>query len=863
MTRDLIRSKAFAVLSLLACLLLACSEEPTPALPRSGSTQAEPQIITFACSSYPHSRYAELADRFHEQNPDIVVQVISADPSGGIAPETRLANMAAVADTFLAPIPAQHDLRQQQDALLALTPLLEGDRSFSLDDYYPALLKAMLLDDTLWGVPVSVDTAVLYYDRDAFDAADIPYPQPGWTWDEFLLAAQQFVVIGEEDVARYGVVDLLGAPFLASLAQQSSGTLWMEQVERVPALQAPGIAPALAWYVDLIAIHQIMPNPLGDADEPRGWVRDGRAAMWIDRLAAYDEWSSLSNRRIGIAPFPEQGPAAHPFWPRGYFVSAGTTHPEAAWRWIAFLAQQPVEQYYFAPARRSLAVTSSLWQGLDRESQAALEYVLSHGMVADDAAVHGLEVALFAVLNDGQPVEQALALGQQDAVAVLASSAMPVEPVAAVPTPEPIPGPSGVQITFFPTGDWQRAAYEMLIPEFETAHPDIVVSLGSPPRLGKGSLDDYIQGFQRADCFAYHLSPWWLAQFRERDAILDLTPLVEADASFDLDDFPPSIVAHATREGRLWALPFGSSPLMWFYHRERFAAAALELPTPSWMADDFVSAALTLAEQGGEGVAGPVYGFQAFESDYVQAAGSFLRRWYDTPWIDFSTGTARPTLDSPEMVRAISQFGTLIEEQALYPLPVDLHGTTIAELGGYAGDIDTGRVGMWVTYWFMHDMAPTLTFDAGIAPWPQQDNTFFVSAFFVSAGTSSPGACWRWIEFLGGAQPDLMDVLPVRWSALESTALQARMGEDALNAYRTILESEPTIAAESLPTWVFNTPGYWLGDVLSQVVAGIDPATALADAQPRAEAWVACVENAGESQEQVETCYRDAGLLDE
>src|SRR5690606_13704742 len=107
---------------------------------------------------------------------------------------------------------------------------------------------------------------------------------------------------------------------------------------------------------------------------------------------------------------------AHPFWPRGYFVSAGTTHPEAAWRWIAFLAQQPVEQYYFAPARRSLAVTSSLWQGLDRESQAALEYVLSHGMVADDAAVHGLEVALFAVLNDGQPVEQALALGQQDAV---------------------------------------------------------------------------------------------------------------------------------------------------------------------------------------------------------------------------------------------------------------------------------------------------------------------------------------------------------------------------------------------------------------------------------------------------------------
>ena len=159
--------------------------------------------------------------------------------------------------------------------------------------------------------------------------------------------------------------------------------------------------------------------------------------------------------------------------------------------------------------------------------------------------------------------------------------------------------------------------------------------------------------------------------------------VVGIDASFDLDDFPPSIVAHATREGRLWALPFGSSPLMWFYHRERFAAAALELPTPSWMADDFVSAALTLAEQGGEGVAGPVYGFQAFESDYVQAAGSFLRRWYDTPWIDFSTGTARPTLDSPEMVRAISQFGTLIEEQALYPLPVDLHGTTIAELGGY------------------------------------------------------------------------------------------------------------------------------------------------------------------------------------
>ena len=39
-------------------------------------------------------------------------------------------------------------------------------------------------------LPQNLSSLVVYYNRDLFDAAGVPYPEAGWTWDDFLAAAK-------------------------------------------------------------------------------------------------------------------------------------------------------------------------------------------------------------------------------------------------------------------------------------------------------------------------------------------------------------------------------------------------------------------------------------------------------------------------------------------------------------------------------------------------------------------------------------------------------------------------------------------------------------------------------------------------
>ncbi|MDY7078417.1 MAG: extracellular solute-binding protein [Chloroflexota bacterium] len=681
----------------------------------------EPVTITFACMSYLYGQYADLAERFHEQNPDVIVQIVSADEAREVETGTDLVFLAQTADTFLFSVPRRYRLRQQQSALLELLPFIQADRQFNLDDFYPSMLEVLQLGDASWGLPVSGNVGVIYYDKDAFDAAGLSYPQPGWTWDEFVQTAEQFTVRDGDRVTRYGFVDLMGTPMLISLALQRAGTLWDEQeAHAAPRLQDPKVAEALEWYVALATTYEVMPDPVKtEQDHLQAMVRDKQAAMWTDTIMDYDSYRRDPDLRIGIAPLPERGKAAHPMWIRGYFVSAGTRHPQASWRWIKFLSQQPVEQYYLIPARRSIASASFFWQDLDEGNRAALEYMLAHAATPNDETTQGLEVALLAVLEDGKSTDEALALAQEEAVALLKTSAVSPLPVI-VAQPEPTPEPSQTHITFFPRGDWQRATYQKLVPQLEALYPDIDVYVESPPSLANDvSWDDYLQKLKReADCFALTggFSPL-------TEGVLELGPFIDADSTFSLDDFPPSILARFTTQGSLWALPYGSSPVLLFYHRDLFAAARVEPPGPDWTVDDFMSAALALSNLDEAKEADRIYGFQAFESDYLQSFHSFLLSWYDTAWIDTSEATVRPFLNSPATIEAMERFRTLARE-GMYPLPVDLDGDMTLVIGGHTGKIDTGQVAMWVNWWWLQDKAPSLPFEVGVAPWSQLNNAF-------------------------------------------------------------------------------------------------------------------------------------------
>ena len=87
------------------------------------------------------------------------------------------------------------------EILLDLTDYIEGSEKLEMDKF-PEDIKTMYQwDDKTYAVPKDVDTIAMWYNKDMFDEAGIPYPDGSWTWDEFYEIAEKLT---KEDGSQYG-----------------------------------------------------------------------------------------------------------------------------------------------------------------------------------------------------------------------------------------------------------------------------------------------------------------------------------------------------------------------------------------------------------------------------------------------------------------------------------------------------------------------------------------------------------------------------------------------------------------------------------------------------------------------------------
>lgn len=73
--------------------------------------------------------------------------------------------------------------------LLDLDPYISKSR-FDLNALGPAV-EQMRLSGKLYDLPYGMDAGSMVYNKQMFQAAGVPFPKAGWTWDDFRDAAQQ------------------------------------------------------------------------------------------------------------------------------------------------------------------------------------------------------------------------------------------------------------------------------------------------------------------------------------------------------------------------------------------------------------------------------------------------------------------------------------------------------------------------------------------------------------------------------------------------------------------------------------------------------------------------------------------------
>ncbi|MGD9100324.1 MAG: extracellular solute-binding protein, partial [Anaerolineae bacterium] len=182
---------------------------PTSAPPTPEDVKEERTTILFAVNDVEQPLYEGLVESFKEANPDVHVELVSLneilelDLVGGEYPEDTWQRLASQADVINL-MPGQETV--QQGLIRDLTPLMQADPNFEADDFYPNALERSQWEGGTWSLPTRTLFDMIYYDKDAFDEAGVPYPEIGWSWDDFLAAARGLTIREGDAVTRWGFV---------------------------------------------------------------------------------------------------------------------------------------------------------------------------------------------------------------------------------------------------------------------------------------------------------------------------------------------------------------------------------------------------------------------------------------------------------------------------------------------------------------------------------------------------------------------------------------------------------------------------------------------------------------------------------
>ena len=377
--------------------------------------------------------YLALAGEFHEQHPEITVE-LTVPEVWDFQHQTKVCDCFVTHSGF-----GTQRLLDYQD-LLNLQPFLDADPDFGLNDFYPPFLEAFRREGELWGVPLEGDLQVLLYNKDLFDEVGVEYPQPGWTPEDFLEKA--VALSSEEGEGKvYGYVPfgdpgtaliLLGPLDVATLVDMTT------QPPR-PQLDNPTTVAALRWYTDLALKYDVMPSFTSkefrqDTEQSilDQWslVSAGRAAMWVSHPSTYYE--RLLPPRVGNVPLPllgqqKMGMREHGVW--GYVISIHSIYPQACWEWIKFASDHSAAVTRGLPARRSVVESPAYRSQVGEEVADALLYTVEHIDPSLDAVEREhpwLIVLVYWVIEaydrvlEGADVEEALTDAQAKAEALVA-----------------------------------------------------------------------------------------------------------------------------------------------------------------------------------------------------------------------------------------------------------------------------------------------------------------------------------------------------------------------------------------------------------------------------------------------------------
>lgn len=217
--------------------------------------------------------------------------------------------------------------------------------------------------------------------------------------------------------------------------------------------------------------------------------------------------------------------------------------------------------------------------------------------------------------------------------------------------------------------------------------------------------------------------------FVDAGVMLDLRPFATR-VGIDLRSFYPEVLGIFSRDSQVFAFPKGFSPVVYYYNRKLFDAAAVAYPRDGWTWDEFVATAKALTkdidgdgntDQWGTVIVRPFYAWQAM----IWSGGG-----------DILTADGRQAsgaLDSPATIAALDFLTSLTTRHGVAPPPSAFRAVS----GNETRLFYSGRLALLPSgHWLIPNIRTQLSggkLDLGVVSFPRAPDTEVGTPLFASA----------------------------------------------------------------------------------------------------------------------------------
>lgn len=219
--------------------------------------------------------------------------------------------------------------------------------------FYPQALRALSWNGILYAVPRDVSNLVVFYNKDMFDAAKVPYPNRDWTFDNFLSAAVKLSNPPKVFGVSFEEESLFYLPYLMS---EGGGILSDDLSHEI--IDEPESMKGLKFYADLRKKYHAAPLKSESASATMAQMfLQKRIAMHISGRWLVPKYREEAQFNWDVAPFPK-GDAGSivPLDASGWAISKKSPHKNEAFRLVKYLSssnsiKQMAQSGLIVPAR--------------------------------------------------------------------------------------------------------------------------------------------------------------------------------------------------------------------------------------------------------------------------------------------------------------------------------------------------------------------------------------------------------------------------------------------------------------------------------------------------------------------------------